>query len=1152
MPTPHHQTHMYFTRISLIFFFLTLVVSGSAATHSSFAKLPLSFERQIDGQSERFIARGPRYMISVDGSAATVCVESASAPCKPITISFAGGRPGVARPGTELPGKINHIYGNDPTKWRLGLSTYDRVTYAGVYPGVDVVYYGNQQNLEFDLVLQPGVNPDEVRLNVGGAEDLRIDAKGDLVIATRGGPLHMALPAVYQQLESSRKAVSGHFRLRKDKQISFELGEYDRSKPLVIDPSIAYATLFGGLFNTDIRAVAADSDGNVYLAGSTLSSDFPTLNPAQPSLHGLGEGFVAKLNSTGTTLLYATFLGGVSTDSMSRIAVDSSGAAWVAGSSSSIDFPLLNSIQGAYGFDLNLRSVIVKLSPSGALAFSSFLRSDGNSQIDALALDATGNVYVTGAAEAGLPTTPGAYRPAPAAQSFAAEGFAAKLSTTGALTYCTYLGPFPLSPKAISADANGNALIAGSNLSTNLPSPPVIGLRLGSGFVSFVTRLNSAGSALDYYAAFAEDTSTPTGLIFAVSAASNGNVYFATTVLSPPYVLGSSNPIASVYVATLDSTGSTLLASRKQAFDSKVASTVSALTLDATGNLFFGGRTNSSTIPIASAAQSTTSAQLISLFQTSNAGSTWTPADQTVPSVVKSLLLTPSNANTRIAGAANGIYRSTDAGATWSSVFNGGPSDIQRSPANPNTLYAAVGVSIYRSLDAGLTWTFRNVLSVFYPAKLALDPSNESVAYWYGGNVGVRKSTDGGGNWTPIGAASLPAGLVVDKLITTSDGSLYACYGANGVYKSVDGGANWTNTLAGTACTGMAAAPGNAAVVYVSSGTQMFRTANAGTLWTPISPVYGRVLAVSPTDPATVYLSSADSSVKVSTDSGATFSPLTTGIDTAQPTSLVIDPADTSRMFLVGQTTFVAFLSKVTGAGTSIAYATYLGGSLGSDSLAAPGVSSIALSADGEAIVAGGVQADGFPVTPSAYQSVPPSADPIGFGFVARISETTPACTVTVTPGDIVTGALDGRAVFAVVAPSGCAWTVSSDQTWARVSPASGSGTGNITVLLDGAPNLSATRTATITVNAVMRKVIQSGGACPNFYSTSFLQVPVSGGPFSINVTADAACDWQFVNFSPNSVAVTAGGSGTGNGSVSLTATANPGPSRALQFAVNG
>ncbi len=323
------------------------------------AKLPLAFE-QLSGNDQVFAARGPGYQVAISPSGAVLSLggDQRSA----VRIDILGGH-GAAVSGAVLPGKINRISGNDPAKWQLGLPTYRDVHFAGVYPGIDVVYYGNPRNLEFDFILQPGADPRTIRMKVSGAGNLSLSASGD-ELTVGSGAVRIMLPAIYQEAGGVRKSVAVKFQLHAGNNVSFDIGDYDSSRPLIIDPSLVYSTLFGALDNTTTTAVAVDSGGNVYVTGSVSSTLFPTVNAFQPNYRGHLDAFVAKLNASGTALLYATYIGGLTTESMSHIAVDATGAAWIVGTSNSLDFPLVNPLQGPNGYSTGFETVIAKLNPS--------------------------------------------------------------------------------------------------------------------------------------------------------------------------------------------------------------------------------------------------------------------------------------------------------------------------------------------------------------------------------------------------------------------------------------------------------------------------------------------------------------------------------------------------------------------------------------------------------------------------------------------------------------------------------------------------------------------------------------------------------------------------------------------------------------------
>src|ERR1700733_2601823 len=295
-------------------------VSASAAPSApameNYAHLPLAFEKQSEGSHERFVARGQGYVIRVDNGKATILVSSSKAGDKAgkektnhaVSLEFAGSKPSHAVPGPELPGKVNYIRGNDPQRWQIGLSTYARVTYPDAYPGIDVVYYGNQQQLEFDLVVRPGADPEAIRLKVEGAGKLSIDGSGALNLGEAAGGLKVALPQIYQNLSGTKKSVPGHYAIVGQDEVAFRLDPWDHTRPLVIDPTIVYSTLFGGVQNYAIaEAIALDTAGNIVISGYTGGVGFPTVNAAQSIPKGSQDLFVTKINAAGTALIYSTY-----------------------------------------------------------------------------------------------------------------------------------------------------------------------------------------------------------------------------------------------------------------------------------------------------------------------------------------------------------------------------------------------------------------------------------------------------------------------------------------------------------------------------------------------------------------------------------------------------------------------------------------------------------------------------------------------------------------------------------------------------------------------------------------------------------------------------------------------------------------------------
>ena len=247
-----------------------------------------------------------------------------------------------------LPGKVNYFRGQDAASWQTRVPTYRRVKYSAVYPGIDLVYYGQSQQLEYDFIVAPGADPGTIKLAFAGAEQTTVDARGDLVLKTAGGPLRFQKPIIFQINDGGRRhPVEGGYVHRSPHQIGFRVGAYDRTRPLIIDPVLSYSTYLGGSGVDGGNGIAVDATGAVYVTGTTSSTDFPTVNAVQPTPNESGSDdlFVAKLTPDGTALVYATYLGGSDYERVGDIAVDSAGAAYVSASTCSTDFPMVQPLQ---------------------------------------------------------------------------------------------------------------------------------------------------------------------------------------------------------------------------------------------------------------------------------------------------------------------------------------------------------------------------------------------------------------------------------------------------------------------------------------------------------------------------------------------------------------------------------------------------------------------------------------------------------------------------------------------------------------------------------------------------------------------------------------------------------------------------------------
>jgi hypothetical protein len=436
----------------------------------------------------------------------------------------------------ELAGKVNYLVGNDPARWRTEVPTFGRVRYRGVYPGIDLVYYGNQRQLEYDFVVAPGRDPRAVRLQFEGADKVEVGADGDLLLTLGEEVIRQPKPVVYQEVAGARRAVEGGYEIEAGGRVGFALGEYDPSAPLVIDPVLVYSTYLGGTGAEGSLGsgndIAVDSAGNAYVCGSTLSTNFPTANALQAANAGNEDVFVAKLNATGSALVYSTYLGGGSQDRCFGLAIDTSGRAHVTGQTFSTNFPTANAIDATRGAT-NEDAFVARLAADGsALVYSTYLGGDESSEFGrGIAVDSAGNAYVTGTTFSdNFPTL----NPIQAAfGGGSTDAYLAKINADGsALVYSTYLGGSDNDDgNGIAVDSAGNAYVAGRTASsTDFPLANALQAMYGGGDAdAYVTKVNSDGSAF-IYSTYLGGSNLDVGEDIAADAA--GNAYPVGQTLS--------------------------------------------------------------------------------------------------------------------------------------------------------------------------------------------------------------------------------------------------------------------------------------------------------------------------------------------------------------------------------------------------------------------------------------------------------------------------------------------------------------------------------------------------------------------------------------------------------------------------------------------
>jgi hypothetical protein len=510
----------------------------------------------------------------------------------------------------QQPGIVNYFIGDDTAKWHANVPTYARVHYASVYPGIDLVYYGNQQQMEYDFVVQPGADTAPIALNFEGANSLAVGTNGDLLIETGVGTVRQQKPLVYQELNGVRRTIASGYQLKGDGRVGFSVGAHDRNAPLIIDPVMAYSTFLGGEGFDFGRSIVVDAKGQAYVSGQTSSMFFPTTAGAFAAAGGT-EVYVTKLNAAGSGLIYSTFLGGQGSDVGFGLAVDAAGSAYVTGSTSSADFP---TTAGAFATVApNLNSAFVsKLNATGsALVYSTYLGGSNGDSTNAIAVDTAGSAYVIGVAfSADFPTTPGAFD---TSRNGVTDAFVTRFNAAGsALTYSTFLGGSNTQDfaQAIEVDSDGNAYVTGSTNSTDFPTVnPLQPAYAGGSTDAYLAKLNpnASGAASLVYSTYLGGTGNEQGNDIAIDAARNfyvtGSTSSADFPVSPSAFSSTLSSGLDAFVTKVEASGSDIVYSTF--LGGTANDNASAIALDSSGNAYIHGVTASTDFPVVEPLQPT-------------------------------------------------------------------------------------------------------------------------------------------------------------------------------------------------------------------------------------------------------------------------------------------------------------------------------------------------------------------------------------------------------------------------------------------------------------------------------------------------------------------------------------------------------------------
>lgn len=590
-------------------------------------KLPLSFEANR-GQTDKtvqYISRGTNYTVYLSSAEARFELPGPPNRHTAFSLQLAGACFNGPIEGLDpLPARSNYFIGNNPDEWQTDVPSFARVRQQNVYPGIDVIFYGNRQQLEYDFVVAPHANPQQIKLAFKGAPRIELDGKGDLLInagisdKASDRQMRMHKPVIYQETNGQRQMVEGGFTIDEAHTVGFELGDYDASLPLVIDPVVDYATYAGGS-GTDIGySVAVDQQGYVYITGQTSSLNFPTKSAFATTLNGANDAFVMKLSQNGSSVIFSTFIGGRNPgDKGSAIAVDKAGNIYFAGETNSLNFPTANAAFPT--FRGNIDAFIAKFNIDGnVLIYSTYYGGTFFDGAYDIALDRFDNAYVTGRTSSINLPMKNALQPALNGQQ---DAFVTKFDPDGALLYSTYLGG-GLSPGAsrddeagysIAVDSQQNVYVTGFTSSSSFPTVNAFQNTFGGVEDAFLTKINAAGSALIYSTFLGGDRAEEASAI-AVDALGNAYVTGYTFSIDFPITATALQRLyggnVDAFVTKFNATGSALLYSTflggNGAENTGLVSDnlpVGGIVVDNLGYAYVTGKTESANFPVVRALQ---------------------------------------------------------------------------------------------------------------------------------------------------------------------------------------------------------------------------------------------------------------------------------------------------------------------------------------------------------------------------------------------------------------------------------------------------------------------------------------------------------------------------------------------------------------------
>ncbi len=923
-----------------------ITVAGPVSGKDILKELPLVFEENIGGSDGRFqyIARGAGYRIFLTRAEAIVSLRGGSRAGKTgfpdlrIKLVGASNDPGI-EPVDKQPGRINYLIGNDPGKWRTGISAYGGVVYRQVYPGIDLHFYGNQRRLEYDFLITAGSDPGQIKVAFREAKSLKLDEAGDLLLTLAGGVLRQHKPIIYQNDNGKKRYVEGRYVINQDNQVTFAIDEYDKSLDLVIDPVLSYASYLGGGNDDQGTGIAVDKDGDIYVTGFTAATNDPTLagidgfpvaGALQSSNAGFNDLFVTRFKpgvGGAASVVYSTFLGGADDDRASSIALDAAGNIYLAGQTTSTDFPIIGGVQKAFG-----SSAIFKLT-GGSGNWSPSGRGLSSNDIKALVVkpDDRNQIFAATANN-------GVFR-----------------SDDGGSSW-----------KAVNGTVNQNE----QERNTLLGSSEVRALAFG-----------------------------PTVLLAGTSRGVFRSYDGGTTWMKPEFeipqdaarqeIVTAGEDVRSLAVDPVDSsmvfigTGRGIFKSLDGGIKSAPGSNGLPNIDNATG--LSSTEVRALLIPPSSTGMMVVAGTSDGVFVSSNAGAMWTSKNSGLANTdVRALAATSTGA--LLAGTAGGVFRSEDKGETWIRVANGA---VRALTVVAGAAYAATVDSVIVSSDDGKTWMPSNTGqtginlnalasgadgAIYLGARGATDGflarlSNDGKTLRYstflgGGSSdqanalavdsagkvfltgatssinfplkGATEKVEGGNDAFVVKidtAVTNSSSLLVAKLLGGSGsdqgngiaidamGNIYVTGGAssatfrgttglngfqltNGntaIFRSGDSASTWNRFgagLTGDQADAIAIDPKTPTTIYAGNASGLFKRTQSDTAWVHKTgaPENVRAIVIDPVDPKIVYLGSEQGIFK-SIDSGGTWQSASSGLLSRSVQTLKIDPADPKTLY---------------------------------------------------------------------------------------------------------------------------------------------------------------------------------------------------------------------------------------------------------------